>query len=484
MLNFGGVDIPPFVKVKRVGFSILPPITNNLVTIKGRAGAYNFGKDVGVRKISVDIAIVTPNPNEVMRYATELAEWLFHEDEQPLIIADEPNVIYYATVDGDTDIEEILNVGEGTIEFICTRPYKYSNVIKQVISSPQSTDEIVTVSNEGSVDTYPEIELTFRQDASSIAVISSDKFVLVGEEETAEKTAEDLNPLALFDPMSSLDGWTSAISVDGGVIAGDFATNGYSFSVSGGDFGSGTYWHGPSRIKTLSRILKDFQVDIRFGFDASKIEQMGRVEVYLLDQNNKKFGKVAVKDISKGGEYPYAEAAAGHDDVGGRIFFVASYGAKMGVWKDWYNGFMRIGRKGKTWFAYFCMIDSNGKHHTRLYKEWVDKDSRYSAYDLAKIQIHIGAYGSNPPVSTMYISDIKVFDMNTNKPSNKVPIYFRAGDVLTIDCDKAEIRLNGEPRYDLLNPSSDFFPLKKGLNGIAISPAVADVKISYQERWL
>jgi predicted phage tail component-like protein len=482
MLNFAGVDIPSFVKVKRVGFSILPPISNNLLTIKGRAGAYNFGKDVGVRKISVDIAIVAPNPNQVMQYATELAEWLFHEDEQPLIIADEPNVIYYATVDGETDIDEILNVGEGTIEFICTRPYKYSNIIKEVTASPQSTDDIITVVNDGGVETYPEIELTFRQNASSIAVISSDKFVLVGEDETDEKTAEDLHPLVLWDAMSSLEGWTSAISVDGGVVAGDFMTNSYSFQASG--FGSGTAWHGPSRIKTLDRTVKDFQVEVYFGLDASKAQQIGRVEVYLLDQNNKKFGKIAVKDAWKNGEYPFAEAAAGHSDVGGRTFFVYSFGSKKGVWKDWYKGFMRIGRKGKTWFAYFCMLDNKGKHHTRLYKEWVDKSNRYGAYDLAKIQIHIGAYGSYEPVSLMYISDIKVYDINPNRPTDKVPIYFRSGDILTIDCDKAEIRLNGEPRFDLLDPASDFFALKKGVNGISISPAIADVKISYQERWL
>jgi phage-related protein len=85
----------------------------------------------------------------------------------------------------------------------------------------------------------------------------------------------------------------------------------------------------------------------------------------------------------------------------------------------------------------------------------------------------------------MYLSHLKVTEKNINVDTNTYnPIRFKAGDVITIDNRKAIVLRNGQPIFTELDPASDFFSIDKGMNGIVVTPAVADVNIRFRERWL
>lgn len=481
MIRFANKTLPSYIKVTGINYSILPSIESKTEKVYGRAGSYDFGIELGERKIEVEIMIIANDQNDVMKKAREFSTYLYYKDLQPLILLDEPDKQYMARLTGDTELTELFRTGTATLNFLCPSPYAESLVERTVNYTPVDYTE-AQVTNNGSAETYPVIDMTLKEDATSISMITADKFVKIGADESISKTPVDIQPRVIYETMDSYTGWTTASQVDGGVVTGSLSSNGWAIQQSSKDYGSGTGWHGGAGIKTLSRQLQDFQVTGRVTLDSSKADQLGRIEIYLLDINNVIIGKVAIVDSDPNMDKPRVEARAGA--LSGGKYFVNSYGDKKGVFAD-YEGLLQIERVGKQWKAYFCKIDSNGRHHTRLAETWYDSSNNYSSKKLAKVQVHIGTYGEGQPVSSMLFSHLNVDEMNIQVDYNtQIPLTFKAGDVVTIDNQKAIVLKNGQPVFTELDPSSDFFALERGVNGIMLSPPIADVKIRFKERWL
>src|SRR5690606_2193346 len=100
------------------------------------------------------------------------------------------------------------------------------------------------------------------------------------------------------------------------------------------------------------------------------------------------------------------------------------------------------------------------------------------------VVVWLATYGSGP-ATTQSITDIKVWRINSVGPT-QVPYIAYPGDVLEIDCERHGVRLNGEPRMDLLDPGSQFFSLTPGQPvTLGVEPAgAAAVELTYRERWL
>jgi predicted phage tail component-like protein len=481
MLKFAGVDMPSYLKLNKLTYSVLPTIDPKTEKVYGRNGEYDFGIEVGMKTIKAEVQLIGADGHDVINKARDLSSWLFYTDLQPLIILDEPDKQYMARIVNDTEVDEVFRVGSTTLEFLVPSGMAEATTDTTFSISPSTTDPF-TVTNNGGTDAYPVVDLTMTKDSTSIALISEDKFILLGQSADVERTSVAVDPIVLEDKFTSYSGWSTASNVDGGVVTGSFASNGSRLSQSGNDYGTGTTWKGASAVKSLSRSIQDFEVETLVGLDSDAVSQIGRVEVYLLDANNTQLGKIAIKDMASEGEYPMAEARAGA--LSGGKYFVQSYGDKKGVYAG-FAGMMRISRKGKRWSAYFAKVDSKGNHTTRLYKEWYDSSSLFTT-KLAKIQIHIGAFNDRTPVKTMYLEDLKVRELTSGTVDNstQVPIIFKTGDIVTIDNEKAIVLKNGEPIFYYLDPSSDFISLKEGNNGLIVSPAIANVSIRFRKRWL
>jgi len=72
---------------------------------------------------------------------------------------------YYGIVDGQTDLDEIVAIGRGTITFLCPNPYKYE-VETQAVSSLGGVSPTVS----GNVETYPIVECTITAAAAEYVV--------------------------------------------------------------------------------------------------------------------------------------------------------------------------------------------------------------------------------------------------------------------------------------------------------------------------
>lgn len=476
MLKLNGIDIPSFVKVNKVEFSILPTIKNNTLSVRGRKGVYLFGQEIGERKISVDVTIHSL-PNQVMLQTRDLAEWLYHEEAVKLVIADEPEKYYMVVPDGDTNISEVVSIGQGKITFLCTEPFAYG--LDRVYENNTIVGtEPFYFDVDGTAETFPTIELSVKEDISNITVVADDGAVMIGEPVEITKTPTNPLPVRLWDEMTNVASWTSALKVDDGLIMGDFASTGYDFIQAGADFGTHSAWHGASKVKSLATPLQDFQVDSYITLNSSQ-GQLGRVSIYMLDANNEFVGKMELADAWGNNKSMVWFAIAGGGNYNGKQIHRTENHA--GIWHN-FSGLLKIGRRGKHWYCSIHKQKAGGGYTSEMYKTWDDTKNLFTNKQVAKVQVHIGAYGTKPP-ATMKVSDIKVME-RVELTSAQVPIIAESGDKFTIDCSKAIIYKNDLPYYEGLNPISKFFSLKKGLNGLAITPAKADIKVTYTERWL
>lgn len=479
-IKFNDQDLPSYVKIKSIETGLTPPISQTTLQVPGRYGEYDFGNGIGARTIDVSYFIIADSPADLRTKAREFAKWLYSDEPKKLVLLDEPDKYYWAKVTGNLDLQEAFRTGEGKIQFYCSDPFAYTD--EQGYTFDPLNPAILP--NGGVFATYPRFEFVFSQPSSEFAVYNKDKYLYFGQPETVDAPApERKRVIVLDDNCSSVAGWTAGVGVDGATLYGSLESTGSYIRQYNNDFGSGGTWQGAAGVKTFGgQQLQDFTVEAEVAFKSTASNQVGRVEIYLLDQNNVRIGKMAIKDITTRADDPFIEARAGAWGPG--KYFVAT-NVKPGYFKQ-FQGLMRIQRIGKDWFFYIGMRDSKGKIYRSYSAKFYDKDNLYSSAKLAGIQIHFGCRAGSAPVSTMYIDHIRVIEENVTIQPDAPPIIFESGDKLVIDCSSGSITLNGEPFYDQLDPSSSFLSLEPGDNIIAVAPGdkLASAQVFYSERWL
>lgn len=487
-IKFNGNDLPPFVKINNIALSLMPTIERTTIKVNGRNGSYDFGNTFDDREIEIDYTIIADNESDLRYKARDFANWLYTEEYAPLVILEEPDKYYMAKITGDTDFNEIIRFGQGSITFVA-EPFLYGQE-KEFDFNPTAENNTILVDNQGGLTAYPQIHLEFTEDTTSFALATRDEVMAFGTPVGIGYVPKNTNPLVLHDPMTAVTGWSTATTVDEGSVVGTFQVDrkdGHSFIQNTGnddisDYGTGGKWHGASAIKALPKPIQDFKVQAEVGIKGNVAEHLGRVEVYLLDINGSKIGKIGMADTSKTANYPKAYARVG-DLYGNHHVFVDTYGQWAGYWNNFSHGIMEIERVGNKWKAYFAVIDSNGKHQKTWETYYVDINNIATA-QLAQIQIHVGAYGENTALNTLKFYDLKVYS-NDQPTEDEIPIVFNAGDTLDIDSETGMILKNGQPFYSAFDPSSTFIKLEKGVNGISVLPAITtNGKIKFKERWL
>jgi predicted phage tail component-like protein len=272
MANFAGIyfneiPMPDFVKVLHIEHSILPPISQNLLTVGGKAGAYDFGNNIGTREISIDIAIVLDEENTLPQKLEELSAWLLYDEPKELILGDNPNRYYLAKFTGDSNIKESFLVGEGTLTFLCTEPYIYGLEREILIPTDYAGEELEIV-NTGNAETFPRMRFEITRDVTNFSIVSGDEFIDFGSPYTVDTTEDDVvdaGGYVLRDLLVSTNGWTQAPSVTGGTVTGTFEVyNGNCFRQAGLDYGTGSSWHGASMVKQFSQPVQDFEANLFF----------------------------------------------------------------------------------------------------------------------------------------------------------------------------------------------------------------------------
>lgn len=474
--------MPNYATINDIRNSVLPQITQNTLKINGRPGLIDFGNEVGERTISIDFTLKAASLLLLQERIRDFAKWLYYDEPKNLSLSLNSNKYYSAKVTDQTDftINKERYEGTTTVTFVCYDPYYHGNEIYSSFNSGTST---VSVTNTGGADAYPDINLTFTDNTSNLQIISDENFLLFGAQEIAGETTQiDTRPIRLDEDMSTLTGWTTAANIDFGTITGNFASNGSSISPkhTGGLWGTGTDWHGPSIVKSLSAPVQDFTARMRFGNYANDIGQLGTVEMYFLDQNGTRIAKISLRNGNPNAITPYLQAYLGSTNN----YVLQTYGSYAGVWKNFKDGFLDVERIGNKWRFYCAIYDTTTQtEHTRFSYNYVDVNNSYMS-KVAQIQIAIRAYSTAYGPESIYITHVRVNEIVTPTVSTQNSYVFKSGDHLYIDNHNGGIYLNGTPFFSALDPGSNFIRFKPGTNNIRISPAIASGSIFFSERWL
>jgi len=481
---FKGISSENYFEVGKIQRSLLPPIERNTVKIPNRAGEIHQSSSLGIRKFTVPFRIKEENTFSLNEAIRVISEWLFSEKPEEFILTKEPSIYYNAYLEGDTDLEEIIKVGKGTLVFLAPDPLGFDR-IETVGTLPS---EVNSVKVAGTYKTFPYLKFTVKSDITFLSYIGpnegKDQVVLGRPVEIDTQTAAPKEQLIFDDDMESLtgNGYSSGGTIiDGGTVTGTMIATNQTFTYS--DIGTGDKWHGPAVKKGLTEPLDDWKVECWLKFDATKDPKMiARAEVYLMGVNGEIIAKFALKDMYKDAANTVAEFRVG--DITTGTYIIKSWGAQRGVYNNFW-GLLSLKQVGKTYECYITKI-VNGKHTTRMFKRYVDWKDKYNIPKLAQVELHIAGTGTSPmPANDRINFDrVKVWKINTLNEPDQVPYIARAGDVIEIDHYTKEILINGEPRKDILDPISRLFPIE-GDSAISIYPKDAvTAEISYRSRWL
>jgi predicted phage tail component-like protein len=155
MFTFNGIASTTYLIENNVHHSILPPLAFRSLAVPGRAGVYDFGVELGPREIAIDVTVKSSSQADLRSKVRAIASWLYQADLAPLVFSDEPDKTYYARLSGSTDLEQIVELGRGTLTFVCPDPYAEGASRSETITSG------ATVTNNGSVNTFPVVTVMF-----------------------------------------------------------------------------------------------------------------------------------------------------------------------------------------------------------------------------------------------------------------------------------------------------------------------------------
>lgn len=470
-LSFRGITKDYLIVTKGLKRPAFSPVKRNVLTIPNRPGAFLQSTDTDIRVLEVPILIKAENYLDLQKVKEDLAEWLITDQAEELILPGEEDRLYYAIVDGAIDLSEIVEVGEGKINFICLDPYKYG--------SEKSTEfvDAKTFFVEGTVETDPIIKVTVDSDTTFLAVSNGDDINMIGSPIEVTQQPFVREEQKLWHQMNTLVGWADTTSVEEGTITGTMKTDSYSFYSD--SYGSASGWHGPAKKISIGSSIQDFQVDALIR-QLGVTGQSGSIEIALLDASNNFVAKMLMTKRSINSPANWARLRAGSASNGYDI--LNTRGANDYTWAN-FNGMLRIARVGNVWTTYVCLIDENGVQHTRDGIDWPDTLG-VSTAPITQIQVQLWQYGTTP-TTNQRIDDIKVYKINS-AADNQIPYVARAGDVIEFNHVEDKIFRNGEPLLKEKAFIGEYFPLKKGMNTVVLEPAdaIQSTEVRWRPKWL
>ncbi|PGB38788.1 distal tail protein Dit [Bacillus toyonensis] len=458
------------------------PLKRNLLQVSNYPGARLLNTQTDIRVLPVSVGIEAKSSTDLETLKEDLARWLITEEPQELIFDAEPDRTYFAIVDESFDPDELVNIGQGVVKFICPMPYKLGLVRNAKAKLEQNNIIKIDVLNEGSVFSEPKFKIQVENPSTFIDIINKkgNQLFRLGYPVKVDETPISRYELVMHDKANSLVGWTEVgkdFVSDYGIVAGKMIADGARIMPS--DYGQGQFWHGPAVKRSITGgPLQDFTLDAIVECRNLNPATMGRVELYLLDENSVVVGKVGMFDAYRNSSENFGEVMAGNGDYNHLI--IAETGYYRSTWNDFY-GRLHIARVGNYWQGDIALLDEKGNYHTEKFAQWWDTGNSFMK-KVAQIVVHICSF-SDAPSLTAAVHDIKVQKVNSNTERQK-PYIVQKGDLVEIDSSDASIRINGADAINIKNFMSDYIRIEKGKNEIEIFPNnIGQVDVTYRERY-
>ncbi|PEX50202.1 phage tail protein [Bacillus cereus] len=468
------------------------PLKRNLLSVPGYPGARLLNTQTEIRILSIPVGIIVPDGGDLELLKEEIASWLITDQPAELIFDVEPNRTYLAVVDDGFDPDEFVTLGQGVIKFICPMPYKLGKTNTHTFTQNWSTEITSNFTNKGSVEAPPIIEMIVKK-PSTFLDIWFGKYPLernyfrIGYPLTVEESTVQERERVLWDEMSSVVGWTPVTGqVEEMKGTGELKVkDGTSiYCPYYGEEGTKGFHGGISKKSIPGGPIQDFEMEARVHLQSKNIDQMGRVEVLLLDEASNVVARINMNDLYADAEITKAYMRVGNNGTPNSIRkLVDTTGAHPNTFNN-FNGRLRIARRGKEWSVYVARFkDGTEIDDASFVERWIDETGNpMTERKIAQVMIAICRYDRNTPVYTMQIDDLKIWKIN-KVPSNTKPYIFDTGDKVIIDTERSLVTINGKDAINIKDIFSEFPKIIRGDNRIDIMPPDVNATISYRERY-
>ena len=268
-LEYAGINLHEIVQISKINTSILPPRENFTKIIPINDGSRYNGYRYSDREISVEINMPTTTDYDYNYLKQRLAYVLNVKSPSRLIINDS-DIIYYAVVDGDTNINKLFKTGSATLKFICHDPIGYSKYYDGTLMS----NKTFRFNNMGTYSSYPVLGFTFTKPSTFIFMTNENgESLMVGakKDDTIATIAE--SERVVDDYCTDSSNFTSGGNVtvsNNRVVSGNYGVGNNGNSIVATSYGSDVEnkWVGPTFRRNINKNLDQFEVKVNLSFSS------------------------------------------------------------------------------------------------------------------------------------------------------------------------------------------------------------------------
>ncbi|MDA2052089.1 phage tail family protein [Bacillus cereus] len=482
--SFNGKSNPNVIPLQGKKRPAWAPLERTFLEVPHYPGGRLIRTQTKMRKIIVPVSLFYESMEEAEKLKEEIANWLITDQPQELIFDDEKDRTYLAVIDESFDPQQLVNLGEGVLTFICEMPYKLGPT-RTIEFQANERGLVANIQNKGSLESNPIIEIEVTKTATFLDVWNGDNYFRIGWPLRMDQVPVERNQRVMWDEMSTTIGWTDVPNAEDMVGGGAFKVDAGSRLVPvylGETNIKG--WHGCIAKKNIPQgLLQDFIMQAYVGVRSSHPDQMGRVEIGLLDENSDYVARISMNDVHWQAEQNTGFAKLGNKKKpAGERVLINEPGDHPTTWNQ-YRGRLWLARTGNRWEAYISkFLWNTEKDDSERFVVWEDENN-VNMDKVAQVQISISQFSDNMFCTDMSIDDLKIWKVNMNTQDNP-PYIFDVGDKVVIDTERSLVSINGRKVINLKDIFSDYPVVRKGSNKLEIMPSdVGIAKVTYRERY-
>lgn len=538
--SFCGVDavVDLDLIVNDISIPVAPEISESTQDVPGMVGKIFLGNSYGQRVFDIEVTIKAKNSTDLADKIHDLSDIFMTvgDDEYPMQFSNDPEFTYYGRFSSIGNPEWIVRGSAWrrlTLQFTCSDPKGYGDYIKTDMKTNP-----VSLLPLGRSETYPIFTCIPKKDVSKIAVTDEDgNYVFLGAGVDADDgdTVQDLEPLVMHDNCNDLTLWSAITKptfvIENGIIQGSFKATANAFQPSSWGNNYSGKWHGPMIQRWLPGSYSDYRIRARILNYQYYPRAMGKVELYLLDSNGARIGKIEVGDHENSKKVK-VKVQVGNDVTRKNIYdspgtvkngatktktikvkngtkvvtkTVTVKGKKkttketVQVWKNVkvnedldtstftnFYGYVELKKIGKVYRVEILKLTngSNPGWSKPIVVTWTDTKSTYQK-DIAGIALYAGKYDiyediANPRVSyttnTLQLCDVTVDNIiNGGNVTTKPQIIARKNDEIKINSEDHTIYKNGGYFMSKFYIGSQFLNMEGGVyKTFAFEPSLND----------
>ncbi|PFQ65854.1 phage tail protein, partial [Bacillus cereus] len=296
--SFNGKRNPNVIPLQGKKRPAWAPLERTFLEVPHYPGGRLIRTQTKMRKIIVPVSLFYESMEEAEKLKEEIANWLITDQPQELIFDDEKDRTYLAVIDESFDPQQLVNLGEGVLTFICEMPYKLGPT-RTVEFQANERGLVANIQNKGSLESNPIIEIEVTKPSTFLDVWNGDNYFRIGWPLRMDQVPVERNQRVMWDEMSTTVGWTNVPNSEDMIGGGAFKVDAGSRLVPvylGETNIKG--WHGCIAKKNIPQgPLQDFIMQAYVGIRSSHPDQMGRVEIGLLDENSDYVARISMNDV-------------------------------------------------------------------------------------------------------------------------------------------------------------------------------------------